>query len=46
VTPYEGRELRGLVRKTYLRGRKIYDNGKITIPASGQQLLRLPAGAR
>jgi allantoinase len=45
-TPYEGRELRGLVRKTYLRGRKIYDNGKITIPASGQQLLRLPAGAR
>jgi allantoinase len=27
LTPYEGRVLNGVVEKTFLRGRKIYDNG-------------------
>ena len=28
LTPYEGRRLEGVVEKTFLRGRKIYDDGK------------------
>jgi len=28
LTPYEGKTLAGVVEKTFLRGRKIYDNGK------------------
>jgi allantoinase len=25
ITPYQGEELKGVVQKTFLRGRKIYD---------------------
>jgi len=28
LTPYEGRVLSGVVEKTFLRGRKIYDGGE------------------
>ncbi len=30
LTPYEGRVLNGVVQKTFLRGRKIYDDGEFT----------------
>jgi len=28
LTPYEGKTLAGVVEKTFLRGRKIYDSGE------------------
>jgi len=28
MTPYEGKTLLGVVRKTFLRGKKIYDHGE------------------
>jgi allantoinase len=28
LTPYEGKTLSGVVKKTFLRGRKIYDDGE------------------
>jgi allantoinase len=39
-TPFEGMELTGRVKRTYLRGRLIYDNGKVVGPASGKYLRR------
>ncbi|HEY7119757.1 MAG TPA: allantoinase AllB [Tepidisphaeraceae bacterium] len=39
LTPYEGVELAGRVRATYLRGRKIYEDGRMIGSASGQPLL-------
>lgn len=39
VTPYEGRQLKGLVRKTFVRGRLVYENGKLTAHASGDRIL-------
>ncbi|MBX9719983.1 MAG: allantoinase AllB, partial [Candidatus Obscuribacterales bacterium] len=39
VTPYEGRELKGVVRKTFVRGRLIYEDGKLTANANGDQIL-------
>ncbi len=39
ITPYEGRTLFGKVYATYLRGKKIYDQGNFPAP-SGQILLR------
>ena len=39
ITPYEGRTLFGKVHATYLRGKKIFDQGKFTAP-SGRILLR------
>ncbi len=39
LTPYAGRELRGQVRATYLRGEKIYDDGEFAAP-SGKTLKR------
>jgi len=46
-TPFEGRELTGRVRATFLRGQRIYDDGKILGPARGQYLRRpSPAGDR
>jgi allantoinase len=32
LTPYEGRTLNGVVEKTFLRGRLIYDNGQFSTP--------------
>ena len=43
VTPYEGRDLRGKVERTYLRGEKIFENGKIIGKPTGAVLLRKPA---
>jgi allantoinase len=38
LTPYAGRRLRGLVRTTFLRGRRIWDSGALTRAHSGQLL--------
>ena len=34
-TPFEGQELTGQVKQTFLRGNLIYDNGRIVGPARG-----------
>jgi allantoinase len=39
ITPYQGESLRGVVNKTFLRGRKIYDGAVLDGP-SGLMLLR------
>lgn len=35
LTPYQGRVLNGVVEKTFLRGRKIYDGGEFTTEPRG-----------
>lgn len=40
VTPYESRQLKGVVRKTFVRGQLVYENGKLTAHASGEQILQ------
>ena len=40
VTPYAGRELRGAVRATWLRGKKIYDGETFLAGPCGEILLR------
>jgi len=42
-TPFEGQELAGRVKSTFLRGQLIYDQGKVVGPARGQYLRR-PTG--
>ena len=39
ITPYRGETLSGAVQKTFLRGRKIYDNGAVVSQPSGALLL-------
>ena len=39
-TPFEGQELRGQVRTTFLRGERVYDQGGIVGPARGRYLAR------
>ncbi|MCZ7562567.1 MAG: dihydroorotase family protein [Burkholderiales bacterium] len=39
-TPFEGQELTGRVKSTFLRGELVYDQGKIVGPARGQYLRR------
>jgi allantoinase len=39
-SPFEGVELSGRVKSTFLRGALIYDNGKVVGPAKGQYLRR------
>ncbi len=46
VTPYEGKQLKGLVRKTYVRGRLVYEDGRVTAHASGEQILHTQAGIK
>jgi allantoinase len=41
LTPYEGEVLRGVVEKTFLRGRMVYDDGEFADPG-GSLLLRDP----
>src|SRR5262249_6926838 len=36
ITPYEGEKLSGVVQKTFLRGRKIYDGGQFLDEPHGQ----------
>jgi allantoinase len=38
LTPYQGRMLDGLVEKTFLRGRKIYDDGEFIGEPNGALL--------
>jgi allantoinase len=40
LTPYEGRELKGSVEVTLLRGERIYERGEFKGDASGELLLR------
>ncbi|MCH8012204.1 MAG: allantoinase AllB [Candidatus Marinimicrobia bacterium] len=40
LTPYEGEKLFGVVKKTFLRGRKIFENGEFLTGPSGKTLLR------
>ena len=40
LTPYDGRELRGAVEATYLRGEKIYDRGNFSDGPMGKLLKR------
>ncbi len=40
ITPYEGEVLSGAVQKTFLRGRKIYDDGHFVDEPLGHMLLR------
>ncbi len=42
-TPFEGQELTGKVRHTFLRGQHVFDDGQILGPARGQYLKR-PTG--
>jgi allantoinase len=39
-TPFEGVELTGRVKSTFLRGALIYDNGKVVGPPRGEYLRR------
>jgi allantoinase len=43
-TPFEGLELTGRVKSTFLRGQLIYDNGAVVGPARGQFLARSGRG--
>ena len=38
LTPYAGRTLHGVVRRTLLRGETVYDNGQFPEPPSGRLL--------
>jgi allantoinase len=40
ITPYAGEVLSGVVQQTFLRGRKIYDEGQFFGAPSGRILLR------
>jgi allantoinase len=44
-TPFEGMELSGRVKTTFLRGKAIYDAGKVVGPAQGRYLRR-PSAVR
>ncbi|MGB8041621.1 MAG: dihydroorotase, partial [Pseudolabrys sp.] len=39
-SPFEGTELSGRVKSTFLRGDLVYDSGKIVGPARGKYLRR------
>lgn len=39
-TPFEGMELTGRVKTTFLRGERVYDEGNVTGPARGRYLSR------
>ncbi len=45
-TPFEGAELSGRVKSTFLRGELVYDGGNIVGPARGQYLRRPVAAPR
>jgi allantoinase len=40
VTPYVGEVLAGTVQKTFLRGKKIYDDGRVEAQATGAFIFR------
>jgi allantoinase len=39
-TPFEGHELTGKVKATFVRGNKVFENGKIIGDANGQYIKR------
>jgi allantoinase len=39
ITPYDGRELLGVVKQTYVRGNKVFDNGKFAMEPAGQRIV-------
>jgi len=41
-TPFEGMQLTGRVKSTYLRGNLVYDDGNVVGDATGQYLSRAP----
>lgn len=41
LTPYEGHRLTGIVRATYLRGEKVYENGRFACEPRGALLSRI-----
>ena len=40
ISPYDGDQLKGVVQKTFLRGKKIYDGGTLAESPHGHMLLR------
>ena len=40
VTPYEGRQVSGIVRRTFVRGHEVFADGEILSAPQGQPLLR------
>jgi allantoinase len=40
LTPYDGREMKGVVEATFLRGRKVYERGELCGTAIGAPLMR------
>ena len=46
LTPYRGRRVRGVVRRTYLRGRKIYERGQAFGAPTGMLLTSPTASHR
>jgi allantoinase len=46
VTPHEGRVFKGRVCETYVRGKKVYDNGKVTEAPFGEAILRNKLGVK
>ncbi len=45
LTPYEGESLQGVVRRTYVRGQLVYQDGQLVGSPQGKLLERPPAGA-
>jgi allantoinase len=45
-TPFEGAQLHGRVKSTFLRGELVYDNGDVIGPARGKYLRRPEAAAK
>ena len=46
ISPYDGELLKGVVQKTFLRGRKIYDEGRLRPQPIGRMLLRPQKGTK
>ncbi len=38
-TPHEGRNFKGVVKRTYVRGTKVYDEGNFSKEGHGQKIL-------
>jgi allantoinase len=43
ITPYEGEKLFGIVKRTYLRGNKIFDRGQFVNGPLGRSILNSDA---
>jgi allantoinase len=39
ITPYDGRELLGVVKQTYVRGNKVFDSGKFAMEPAGHRIV-------